>query len=423
VNQDISAILDSYQNGNTPSEVVLTASKVTDTFFAIEQRLPGAEISAQDSDARIASNSQRPLEGIPFSVKANIDVAGVVTSNGTSMETQPATKSARIIDQLSGAGAIPVFTTTMAELAIGAVTDNAHTGICITPANPNLHAGGSSGGSGASVAAGWVPFSLGSDTMGSVRIPAAYCGVFGFKPSSQVIDRAGLAPLYPPMDTIGIIANTVSDIQAVMNVCAVTGWSDDLEPTNTLLIPSFIEKSHSEVLKNFNSQLSKIRSSAINHGFTVIELELDLDLGLLRRRGLLLCEVTAWKNFSHADAVPAGISEPIADLLRYGASAKPEKVEDAREVLAKTSDLMSKALDQFPGNPMLILPVTPFPAPDLSATNEDLATSADFTCLANICDLPAISIPAPGQAIQLMAKNGDDYRLLNMAKTIYKILT
>ena len=109
-------------------------------------------------------------------------------------------------------------------------------------------------------------------------------------------------------------------------------------------------------------------------------------------------------------------------MLRYGASAKPEKVEDAIEVLAKTSDLMSEALDQFLGNSMLILPVTPFPTPDISATNEDLATSADFTCLANICDLPAISIPAPGQAIQLMAKNGDDYRLLNMAKTIYKIL-
>ena len=84
--------------------------------------------------------------------------------------------------------------------------------------------------------------------------------------------------------------------------------------------------------------------------------------------------------------------------------------------------MVSKVLGKFPGNPMLILPVTPFSNPDLSATNEDLATSADFTCLANICDLPAISIPSPGQAIQLMAKNGEDYQLLNMAKTIYSIL-
>jgi aspartyl-tRNA(Asn)/glutamyl-tRNA(Gln) amidotransferase subunit A len=310
----------------------------------------------------------------------------------------------------------------MAELAIGAVTDNVHTGICVTPANPNLHAGGSSGGSGASVAAGWVPFSLGSDTMGSVRIPAAYCGVFGYKPSSQVIDRTGLTPLYPPMDTIGIIANTVSDIQAVMHVCAETSWSTDSETATTLLIPSFIQNSHSDVLANFNNQLSKIRLSAINNGLTVIDIELDLDLGLLRRRGLLLCEVTAWKNFSNADEIPAGISEPVASLLRYGSSATSEKINDARTVLATTLDLVSKVLDQFPGHPMLILPVTPFPSPEISATSEDLATSADFTCLANICDLPAISIPAEEQAIQLMAKNGDDHHLLDVADIIYSIL-
>ncbi len=422
MNQEISAILDSYKNGVTPSELVLAATNVSDEISAIEQRLPNVEVLALDSGLRFNTGAHRPLEGIPFSVKANIDVAGIATTNGTAMKNQPATKSARIVDLLCDAGAIPVFTTTMAELAIGAVTDNAHTGTCVTPTNPKLHAGGSSGGSGASVAAGWVPFSLGSDTMGSVRIPAAYCGVFGFKPSSQIIDRSGLAPLYPPMDTIGIIANTVSDIQAVMHVCAEKSWSTDSETATTLLVPSFIQNSHSDVLANFNKQISEIRSSATSNGITVIDLELDLDLGLLRRRGLLLCEVTAWKNFSKADAIPAGISEPVASLLRYGASTSLEKIEAAHAVLAETKDLVSQVLAQFPGNPMLILPVTPFSNPDLSATNEDLATSADFTCLANICDLPAISIPAPGQAIQLMAKNGDDYQLLNMAKTIYSIL-
>jgi aspartyl-tRNA(Asn)/glutamyl-tRNA(Gln) amidotransferase subunit A len=422
VNQDIAAIFNSYQNGISPSEVVLAAAGVQDEFLAIEQRLPNVEALALDSGLRISSGTQRALEGIPFSVKANIDVAGIATTNGTAMESQPASKSARIVDLLCEAGAIPVFTTTMAELAIGAVTDNAHTGICVTPANPNLHAGGSSGGSGASVAAGWVPFSLGSDTMGSVRIPAAYCGVFGYKPSSQVIDRTGLTPLYPPMDTIGIVANTVSDIQAVMHVCAETSWSTDSETATTLLVPSFVQSSHSDVLANFNNQLSKIRLSSINNGLAVIDLELDLDLGLLRRRGLLLCEVTAWKNFSNADAIPTGISEPVASLLRYGSSATSEKIDDARTVLATTLDLVSKVLDQFPGHPMLILPVTPFPSPELSATNEDLATSADFTCLANICDLPSISIPAAEQAIQLMAKNGDDHHLLDVADIIYSIL-
>ena len=422
MNQDIPAIQNSYQTGATVSEIVTTAAKATDDFSAIEQRLSNVEVHSLDSDLRIGSGLPRALEGVPFSVKANIDLAGLVTTNGTLVVSPPATKSARLIELLTEAGAIPVFTTTMAELAIGAVTANAHTGTCVTPADPNLHAGGSSGGSAASVAAGWVPFSLGSDTMGSVRIPAAYCGVYGYKPSSQILDRSGLTPLYPPMDTIGIIANTITDIQSVMEVCAQTGWVKHADEATTLLIPSFIQRSHSQVLTNFNEQMSKIRMKASQNGFDVVDLELDLDLGLLRRRGLLLCEVTAWNSFSEAGTIPEGISESVSDLLRYGAEASSEKVEDAISVLKKASELVSTMFNRFPGHAVLILPVTPFPYPDLSATNEDLATSADFTCLANICDLPAVSIPAAGQAIQLMANNLDDHRLLEVAEIITSIL-
>ena len=148
MNQSISAVIDSYQNAGTVSDVVAMAANVKDEFAAIEQRLPNADALAIASQQRIDSGNPRTLEGIPFSVKANIDLAGVVTTNGTAMTTPAATKSAHIVDLLTEAGAIPVFTTTMAELAIGAVTDNAHTGVCVTPANSNLHAGGSSGGAG-----------------------------------------------------------------------------------------------------------------------------------------------------------------------------------------------------------------------------------------------------------------------------------
>ena len=422
MSQSISAVFDSYQNAGTVSDVVAMAANVKDEFAAIEQRLLNTDALAIASQQRIASGNPRTLEGIPFSVKANIDLAGVVTTNGTAVASPAATKSAHIVDLLTEAGAIPVFTTTMAELAIGAVTDNAHTGVCVTPANSNLHAGGSSGGAGASVAAGWVPFSLGSDTMGSVRIPAAYCGVFGYKPSSQIFDRSGLTPLYPPMDTIGIIANTIADIQLVMQACVNLNWSGDAQDSVTLLIPSFIKEAHSSVLANFNNQLAKIRDSASENGFEVLDLELDLDLGLLRRRGLLLCEVTAWNEFSASGTIPEGISEQVAELLRYGAAASTEKIADAREVLESTLKLVSGELAKFPGHPILVLPVTPFPHPELSATAEDLAQSADFTCLANICDLPAISIPTAVQAIQLVASNGDDHRLLEVAETIYSIV-
>ena len=132
--------------------------------------------------------------------------------------------------------------------------------------------------------------------------------------------------------------------------------------------------------------------------------------------------MTAWNEFSASGTIPEGISEQVAELLRYGAAASTEKIADAREVLESTLKLVSGELAKFPGHPILVLPVTPFPNPELSATAEDLAQSADFTCLANICDLPAISIPTAVQAIQLVASNGDDHRLLEVAETIYSIV-
>jgi len=418
VNQQIADLHNKYENGITVSEVVEMASNANDTYCAIEGRLTDFAELISTSQANLESGAVRPLEGIPFSVKANINIKGVTTTNGAIVEGKPEIANAALVQNLCDAGAIPVFTTTMAELALGAVTNNVNTGICISPVDISRHAGGSSGGSAASVAAGWVPFSLGSDTMGSVRIPAAYCGVVGFKPSADTFDRAGLTPLDPQLDTIGILANSVNDIATIFRVCNL--GSVPISPTEsiTLAIPSFVGKAEPKVLREFDSQVTKLRAHAGKNNFTVIEMDLDLDLGLIRRRGLLLIESAGWHTFAENGLLPVGISEPVAALLQYGHDACDAKISDAQLVLSETKKLVSNKLGSAEKNIFLVLPTTPKVYPSISASEMELATTADFTCLANICDLPAISLPLNYQAIQLMGASGNDASLIAVASLV-----
>ena len=404
MNQQIADLHNSYANGTTVSEIIEAATNADDTHCAIESRLTNFAELITFSQVQLESGAVRPLEGIPFSVKANINIKGVTTTNGALVDGNPEIAHAAIVQNLCDAGAIPVFTTTMAELALGAVTSNVNTGICLSPLDTRRHAGGSSGGSGASVAAGWVPFSLGSDTMGSVRIPAAYCGVVGFKPSAETFDRTGLTPLYPQLDTIGILANCVTDIEKIFLVC---------NPVS--LASSFISQAEPQVLREFNLQIAKLRAHAEENNFEIIEVDLDLDLGLIRRRGLLLIESAGWKTFAEDGLLPRGISEPVAALLQYGHDASESKISEAQFIISETKKLVSNVLGSTEKNIFLVLPTTPKVYPNISASEMELATTADFTCLANICDLPAISLPINSQAIQLMGASGNDVALLAAA--------
>ena len=270
MNQQIADLHNSYANGTTVSEIIEAATNADDTYCAIESRLTNFAELITFSQAQLESGVVRPLEGIPFSVKANINIEGVTTTNGALVDGNPEIAHAAIVQNLCDAGAIPVFTTTMAELALGAVTNNVNTGICLSPLDTSRHAGGSSGGSGASVAADWVPFSLGSDTMGSVRIPAAYCGVVGFKPSAETFDRTGLTPLHPQLDTIGILANSVTDIEKIFRVCNPVSVASSSTKAITLAIPSFISQAEPQVLREFSLQVAKLRAHAEENNFEII---------------------------------------------------------------------------------------------------------------------------------------------------------
>jgi aspartyl-tRNA(Asn)/glutamyl-tRNA(Gln) amidotransferase subunit A len=170
--------------------------------------------AAAVDNAVAAGRPVGPLAGVPFAVKNLFDVAGHATLAGSRIrqDATPASRDADLVARLKAAGAILVGTLNMDEFAYGFVTENAHYGVTRNPHDLDRIAGGSSGGSAAAVAAGVVPFTLGSDTNGSVRVPAALCGVYGLKPSWGRLSLGGAFPFVESLDHAGLFARNLADL-------------------------------------------------------------------------------------------------------------------------------------------------------------------------------------------------------------------
>jgi aspartyl-tRNA(Asn)/glutamyl-tRNA(Gln) amidotransferase subunit A len=170
---------------------------------------------AEALDARLsAGESLGPLAGVPFAVKNLIDIAGLPTRAGSRInrERAPATRDGVIAARLEASGAILVGGLNMGEYAYDFTGENVHDGASRNPHGLDHMSGGSSGGSGAAVAAGLVPLALGSDTNGSIRVPSAFCGAFGLKPTYGRLTRAGSFPFVGSLDHLGPIARSVLDL-------------------------------------------------------------------------------------------------------------------------------------------------------------------------------------------------------------------
>jgi len=176
---------------------------------------------ATQLDAAMAQGLEPgPLAGVPFAVKNLFDIAGVTTLAGAKInqENPPAPRDATLISRLEQAGAVLVGALNMDEYAYGFVTINEHFGATPNPLDLTRMSGGSSGGSAAAVAAGLVPFSLGSDTNGSIRVPAALCGIYGLKPTYGRLSRSGAYLFAASFDHVGPLARSVQDLALVYDV-------------------------------------------------------------------------------------------------------------------------------------------------------------------------------------------------------------
>ncbi|MGB9357452.1 MAG: amidase [Acidimicrobiia bacterium] len=181
----------------------------------------GALERAARIDRMIAAGEDGgPLAGVPIGLKDLIDQAGTPTTNGAAFEADLPDSSATVVVRLEAAGAVIIGRTGLHEFAFGFTSENPHFGPVRNPWDPDLSPGGSSGGSGAAVAAGIVPAAIGTDTGGSVRVPAALCGVVGLKVTHGRVPLTGVTPLAPSLDTVGPIARTIGDAAAVYEAIA-----------------------------------------------------------------------------------------------------------------------------------------------------------------------------------------------------------
>lgn len=176
-----------------------------------------------------AGRDPGPLAGVAYGVKDLFDIAGMPTSAGSSIyaDAPPAQRDAKAITRLRRAGAVLLATLNMDEFAYGFATVNARHGVTRNPHDPNRLAGGSSGGSAAAVAAGMLPFSLGSDTNGSVRVPASLTGLYGLKPTHGALPMDGVFPFAESFDDVGYFASSAAEMRCIWEVIAERSTSTD----------------------------------------------------------------------------------------------------------------------------------------------------------------------------------------------------
>jgi aspartyl-tRNA(Asn)/glutamyl-tRNA(Gln) amidotransferase subunit A len=208
------------------------SATVNDTLADIEARDPicnsftaitadRARAKALAVDRTIAAGGfAGPLAGVPIAVKNLFDLQGVVTLAGSKVRADdpPAQRDAVLVERLEAAGAVVVGALNMDEHAYGFTTENTHYGPCRNPHDPSRIAGGSSGGSGAAVAAGLVSLTLGSDTNGSIRVPSSLCGIYGLKPNFGRLSRRGTYPFVNSLDHLGPMASSVADLALAYDI-------------------------------------------------------------------------------------------------------------------------------------------------------------------------------------------------------------
>ncbi len=387
-----------------------------------------ARAAAAAADARAhAGISLGPLDGVIVSIKDLFDVAGEPTRAGSKIlaeEAAPAKADAVIVRRLRAAGAVIVAKTNMTEFAFSGIGANPHFG---TPGNPRGRArvpGGSSAGAPVSVADGMCDIAIGTDTGGSVRIPAALCGLVGFKPSRQRVPTEGALPLSYTLDSIGPIGRSVTDCAKADAIMA----GEDFAPLEPIPLAGLrfgvveglpLDRLDDTVATAFAAALQRLDGAGVR--ITRETLSLLDDMG----------EVNAMGGISPAEACAihrdrvrrrAGDIDPnvLARIERGCAITAADYVEMVRErtKLVRAMDARLASLDA------VVMPTTSIVAPTIAEVADTKvfavrnAAVLRNTALVNFFDLCAISLPldaSPPVGLMLVARNGRDRRLLRIA--------
>ena len=348
------------------------------------------------------------LAGLTVGVKANIAVAGMPWTAGCEVyRGRVAPKDAAVVTKLRAAGAAIIGMLNMEEAALGAKTDNPWFGKTENPHKTGYTPGGSSGGSGSAVAAGLCDIALGTDTMGSVRIPAAYCGVYGFKPAQTSVSQEGLELAEEWLDCIGPLARSLDLLESAARVMTDFGDGDAASGPLVTLAETEVD-CELEVIEKFRDVIRLA-------GSEIAVAQLAHPLSRIRFAGFIKTSKAMAAHF--ADAGQDKLSANLQKLLTYGPKRSDADWAEDQAILAETAQAVQ---DIVAKHAAIILPTAPQGA--FSHSEDAPANQADYTCLANIANLPAISLPMGVDdagmplGLQIVGRTGHEADLFQLAR-------
>ncbi|MGH8172399.1 MAG: amidase, partial [Rhodanobacteraceae bacterium] len=393
----------------------------------------GAAVAAAESAARRhEGRGIGRLDGLPVAIKDNLDVAGLATRAGLpGRRARIAAEDAAAVARLRGAGAVILGKTALDEGALGTVSANPHGAPVQNPLRAGFTAGGSSGGSAAAVAAGLAAFALGTDTLGSVRIPASHCGIFGIRPTPGEISTVGMVRAARRLDCVGVLARSVQDLAIVLQVLGGFDPSDprsrgrrvplatpDWDPgrlragflTNldALAVTQPMQAVFERAIATLGNELGEHRSIDFS----------DYDFARMRRAALLIMESELAVEIAEDLADPTHpLSPRLRSMIDY---ARGKSAVDYASADRSLDAAVLKARRVFAEVDVLILPTVPhgpYPLADGERAND-----ADLTSFASLAGCPAVTLPmgllpdGMPAGLQLVGPPGSDLRLLELAE-------
>lgn len=444
-NQEISAV----ENLENFIDTIKKKDPKINAFIEIDEE--GARKTAEEIDKKIARGEKTgKLAGLVIAIKSNINVEGFTVSAGSkTLENYVSGYDATVIKRIKNEDGIIIGMTNMDEFACGSSTETSYYGPTDNPSAPGYIPGGSSGGSAAAIAADMCDIALGSDTGGSIRNPAACCGVIGFKPTYGFVSRYGLIDLAMSLDQIGPFANDVTGISLMLDT--IVGY-DPADPTTMKIKPSFtnnlegnIENMKVGIVKEFQEvsqdSIVKVVNDIVSeldaHGVEIQELKFDyIDLVLPTYYLINFVEFfSATRKYDgrkYGYRIEEVCGEEVLRRIQIGSyiSQKEYSGKYYRRALQARSLIRKEFMKLLKDVDIIIGPTLPKLPHKIGTEIEPLEMYKYdiLTCLTNLVGIPAASVDV-GKiknipvGVQIQAKACEDYKVLQAAHAIKKLIT
>jgi aspartyl-tRNA(Asn)/glutamyl-tRNA(Gln) amidotransferase subunit A len=402
---------------------IAARNPVLNAFTTVTAERARARAQAIDQD-RAAGKPLGPLAGVPFAVKNLFDVTGLPTRAGSKINRAlpPPTRDATVVQRLEAAGAVLVGALNMGEYAYDFTGENVHDGNACNPHDPRHMTGGSSSGSGGAVGGGLVPIALGSDTNGSIRVPASFCGIFGLKPTYGRLSRARTFPFVASLDHVGPLARSAADLAAAYD--AMQGYDPDdpvcvdqpVQPVAALLERGADGLRIAMASGYFRQGLFPEARDALQRVATALNINREIEIPEAERARSAAFVITAAEGGAlHLERLRtrARDYEPaIRDRLIAGAMVPAALVVKAQKFRRYYRAL---ALELFRDVDAIVAPATPGPAPQIGQQTMLLdgvetpmrANLGLYTQPISFIGLPVLAAPIPLKplpiAVQIIA--------------------